>query len=270
MKIHKKISVVILIVLVFLIGNKTRAFANSNEEFFNSNLDIENLIEYINNLDLTEEEVTNISEKSKSITKDIKENASFNDYKLTEIIKIYRNFTSMSKSLKLKIDFSMKNGDFNLKDKSNNNSIFKGNISKIKAYFNVIKNNTELLKTEIFDNIDNKELTEVLTTEVFANKDLVEILEDKIFNNIEDEALVKSIEKVMDGNVSNYGDLKDTDNLGNNEEVKVIQNENNDEYSEDIYSNEINLSNKKSGNNIIITISILVCFVIIISYIKFR
>lgn len=258
MKNYKKISIIILIMLVFLIGVQTRVSANSNEEVLKSNLNIENLIEYINNLDLTEEEVANISEKSKAISKDIKEKASFKDYKLTEIIKIYRNFTSMSKSLKLNIDFSMKNGEFSLKDKSNNNSIFKGNISEIKTYFNAIKNNTELLATEVLANIDNNALTEILETE--------------ILDNIDNEALIESIEELIYENTSSYENLKNNDNLINNKEVKAIQNENNDEDNGYIYNNESNLSSKKLGSNIIITISalVLVCFVIIISYIKFR
>lgn len=258
MKNFKKISVTILIILVFLIGVQSRASANSNEEILKSNLNIENLIKYINNLDLTEEEVANISEKSKAISKDIKEKASFKDYKLTEIIKIYRKFTSMSKSLKLNIDFSMKNGDFNLKDKSNNNSIFKGNISEIKTYFNAIKNNTELLATEVLANIDNEALKDLLETD--------------IFNNIDNEALIESIEEVIYENSISYEKLKNNDNLVNNEEVKVIQNENKDEDNKEIYNNESNLSKKKSGSNIIITIFVLVliCFLSIISYIKFR
>lgn len=273
MKNYKKISIIIVIMLVFLIGNKTRVFASLNEEFFESNLNIENLIEYINNLDLTEEEVTNIAEKSKAISKDIKEKATFKDYKLTEIIRIYRNFTSMSKSLKLNIDFSMKNGEFSLKDESNNNSIFKGNISEIKTYFNAIKNNTELLTKEVLPNIDNKELTKVLTTEVFANIDnkyLIEFLEDEILSNIEDKSLVKSIEEVKYEDTSSYENLQNNENLIDNEEVEII--ENNDEYNEAIHNSKSNLYSNKLGNNIIVTIALLllVSFATIILYIKFR
>ena len=75
MRNSKKILVIILIISVFLIGNKIRVSANSNEEVLKYNLNIENLIEYINNLDLSEEEIENISEKSKTISEDIKEKA---------------------------------------------------------------------------------------------------------------------------------------------------------------------------------------------------
>lgn len=239
MKSGKKISFIILIVLVFLIGDQIRVSANSNEEILKSNLNIENLIEYINNLDLTEEEIQNISEKSKTISEDIKEKASFKDYRLKEIIKIYRNFTSMSNTLKLNIDFSIKNGDFILKDKANGNSIFKGNVSEIKKYFDAIKNNTELLTTEVLANIDN-------------------------------EVLKESIEEVIsENNNSNINEkLSDDDNLSSIDETKITQNDNNIA----IENNENNSSSNKLGSSMIVPTSILVLvfFVIIISYIKFR
>ena len=243
MRNSKKILVIILIISVFLIGNKIRVSANSNEEVLKYNLNIENLIEYINNLDLSEEEIENISEKSKTISQDIKEKASFKDYKITEVIKIYKNFTSISNTLKLNIEFSIKNGDFILKDKANGNSIFKGNVSEIENYFNVIKNNTDLLITEVLANVDN-------------------------------ESLKEKIEDVIYENSNSDKNLRSNDNLSNNEETGIAENNTNlkIENNEDIYSNENSLSSNKLSSNMIIPTSILVLafFVIIISYIKFK
>lgn len=243
MRNSKKILVIILIISVFLIGNKIRVSANSNEEVLKYNLNIENLIEYINNLDLSEEEIENISEKSKTISQDIKEKASFKDYKITEVIKIYKNFTSISNTLKLNIEFSIKNGDFILKDKANGNSIFKGNVSEIENYFNVIKNNTDLLITEVLANVDN-------------------------------ESLKEKIEDVIYENSNSDKNLRSNDNLSNNEETGIAENNTNlkIENNEDIYSNENSLYSNKLSSNIIIPTSILVLafFVIIISYIKFK
>lgn len=243
MKNFKKILVIILIIAVFLIGDQIRVSANSNEDVLKSNLNIENLIEYINNLDLSEEEIENISEKSKTISQDIKEKASFKDYKITEVIKIYKNFTSISNTLKLNIEFSIKNGDFILKDKTNGNSIFKGNVSEIENYFNVIKNNTDLLITEVLANVDN-------------------------------ESLKEKIEDVIYENSNSDKNLRSNDNLSNNEETGIAENNTNlkIENNEDIYSNENSLYSNKLSSNIIIPTSILVLafFVIIISYIKFK
>ncbi|MGG7213803.1 hypothetical protein ACQPUY_09325 [Clostridium nigeriense] len=241
MKKYKKISIIILIMLVFLIGDQIGVYANSDEEVLKSNLNIENLIEYINNLDLSEEEIQNISDKSKTISNDIKVNASFKDYKLTDIIKIYKNFASMSNDLKLNIDFSIKNGDFTLKDKANGNSIFKGNVSEIKKYFEIIKNNTELLTTEVLANIDNETIKEILS-------------EDNV-----------------DGSNENFSTNED---LSVNEETETTKNNNYTtiEGEEDISINEKSSINNKLGSSMIIPTSILVLafLVIIISYIKFR
>ena len=143
----KKNSTVIILfgIIIFLFCNTIKASGNTTNKITEANLGVENLIEYINNIDLTDEKANNISEKSKLISQDIKENAKFTDYKLTEIIRIYRSFTSISNDLNLNIDFSIKNGDFTLKDRANNNSVFKGNIGEIKKYFEALKNNTELL-----------------------------------------------------------------------------------------------------------------------------
>lgn len=245
MKKYKKISIIILIMLVFLIGDQIGVYANSDEEVLKSNLNIENLIEYINNLDLSEEEIQNISDKSKTISNDIKVNASFKDYKLTDIIKIYKNFASMSNDLKLNIDFSIKNGDFTLKDKANGNSIFKGNVSEIKKYFEVIKNNTELLTTEVLANIDNETIKETIK----------EILS----------------EDNVDGSNENFSTNED---LSVNEETETTKNNNYTtiESEEDISINEKSSINNKLGSSMIIPTSILVLafLVIIISYIKFR
>lgn len=245
MKKYKKISIIILIMLVFLIGDQIRVYANSDEEVLKSNLNIENLIEYINNLDLSEEEIQNISDKSKTISNDIKVNASFKDYKLTDIIKIYKNFASMSNDLKLNIDFSIKNGDFTLKDKANGNSIFKGNVSEIKKYFEVIKNNTELLTTEVLANIDNETIKETIK----------EILS----------------EDNVDGSNENFSTNED---LSVNEETETTKNNNYTtiEGEEYISINEKSSINNKLGSSMIIPTSILVLafLVIIISYIKFR
>lgn len=245
MKKYKKISIIILIMLVFLIGDQIGVYANSDEEVLKSNLNIENLIEYINNLDLSEEEIQNISDKSKTISNDIKVNASFKDYKLTDIIKIYKNFASMSNDLKLNIDFSIKNGDFTLKDKANGNSIFKGNVSEIKKYFEVIKNNTELLTTEVLANIDNETIKETIK----------EILS----------------EDNVDGSNENFSTNED---LSVNEETETTKNNNYTtiEGEEYISINEKSSINNKLGSSMIIPTSILVLafLVIIISYIKFR
>lgn len=232
MKAQKKLLIIILGIFIFLICDQIRVSANSEKESIESNLNIENLIEYINNLDLSEEEIKNISEKSKLISEDIKGKSSFKDYKIKEVLKIYKNFNYMAKYLDLDIDFSIKNGDFTLKDKDNGNSIFKGNVSEIKKYFENIKNNTELLTMEVLANVENED----------AKNKIEEVINSITDTNVETENYTQKVEN-------------DDKNIIESEKVSV----------------EDNLINTKA-NNMILPISILAVafFVIVISYIKFR
>lgn len=234
MKTSKKILIVILGIFIFLICDKIRVSANSAKEVFQSNLNIENLIEYINNLDLTKDAMDNISERSQLISEDLKDKISFKDYKVTEIFKIYRNFTSIANDLDLKIDFSVKNGDFTLKDKANGSSIFKGNVNDANNYFKAIKNNTDLLTIEVLSNIDNEDI-----------------------NNIKDD--------VIDNTKINKEETLNNSEAIDNDDKNIIENE------KAKTSIENNLATSKT-NNMILPISILAVafFVIVISYIKFR
>ncbi|MBE6054494.1 MAG: hypothetical protein E7212_11465 [Clostridium sartagoforme] len=234
MKTKSKILIIVFCIFIFLISDQIRVLANSTEVATETNLDVENLIDYINNLDLSSETIESISEKSQAISGDIKENATFKDYKLSDVIRIYKNFTSLANDLDLNIDFSIMNGSFTLKDKANGNSIFKGNIGEIKKYFQAIKGNTNLLTMEVLASIDNEELKskieEYINTEEEANE---EILDEKEETEIDNK--------------------------------NIIENDN----SQQLIDN--NLATSKSSNMTIpISIVVIAFFVIVISYIKMR
>ncbi|WP_288221260.1 hypothetical protein [uncultured Clostridium sp.] len=235
MKKSKIILFIILGIFIFLISDKIRISYNfaisSKIENINTNIDIKNLIDYINNLDLTEEDIEEISEKSKSISEDIKGKTSFKEYKLKEILKIYKNFSVIANSLNLKIDFSIKNGDFTLKEKANGTNIFSGNVSDIKKYFQAIKDNTNISTLEVLASIDSEEILDNI---------------DSNINNTDKEKL-------------NNEDL-------NNNKNDIVENETN---SENI--NKDLLSSKNSINMVIpISILVIAFCVIVISYIKFK
>ena len=235
MKKSKIILFIILGIFIFLICDKIRISYNfaisSKIENINTNIDIKYLIDYINNLDLTEEDIEEISEKSKSISEDIKGKTSFKEYKLKEILKIYKNYSVIANSLNLKIDFSIKNGDFTLKEKANGTNIFSGNVSDIKKYFQAIKDNTNISTLEVLASIDSEEILDNI---------------DSNINNTDKEKL-------------NNEDL-------NNNKNDIVENETN---SENI--NKDLLSSKNSINMVIpISILVIAFCVIVISYIKFK
>lgn len=240
MKNSKKILIVVFIIAVILIGDKIRASASSFTNLLENNLSIDNLIEYINTLDISREEIDEVVDKGKEIADDVKGKESIKDYKITELLRIYKNVTAMAEGLRLDIDFSFKNGDFTLKEKSTKNPIFKGNISGIKSYYEAIKNNSDVLSLDVFSNIDN---TEVVDN--FKNS-----IEDKLSDN-----------ENIDNEIN--------DNIKSNTESKIYHNSSIYEYKKD---NESLLMNNDKTNSNILPFSIYIgCILtIIISYIKFK
>lgn len=240
MKNSKKILIVVFIIAFILIGDKIRASASSFTNLLENNLSIDNLIEYINTLDISREEIDEVVDKGKEISDDVKGKESIKDYKITELLRIYKNVTAMAEGLRLDIDFSFKNGDFTLKEKSTKDPIFKGNISGIKSYYEAIKNNSDVLSLDVFSNIDNTEVVDY-----FKNS-----IEDKLADN-----------ENIDNEIN--------DNIKSNIESKV---NNNSIILENNKENEYLLMNNDNSNSNILPISIYIgCIItIIISYIKFK
>lgn len=238
MKNSKKILIVVFIIAVILIGDKIRASASSFTNLLENNLSIDNLIEYINTLDISREEIDEVVDKGKEITDDVKGKESIKDYKITELLRIYKNVTAMAEGLRLDIDFSFKNGDFTLKEKSTKDPIFKGNISGIKSYYEAIKNNSDVLSLEVFSNIDNSEVV------------------DYFKSSIEDE-------------------LADNENINteiSNKKSDIDSKLDNSTISENNKENEYLLMNNDNSSSNILPISIYIgCILtIIISYIKLK
>ena len=72
MKSKNKVLLVIFGIFIFLICDQIRFSAKSKEKVIESNFNISNLMDSINNIHLPKEEIESIREHSKTITKDIK------------------------------------------------------------------------------------------------------------------------------------------------------------------------------------------------------
>lgn len=249
MKKSKVLLIVILCIFVFLICDKIRISANlttsSKSQNNTSNTNIEDLINYINNLELTKDDVDEISEKGKNITEAIKGKTSFKEYNLKEILSIYKNFNSIANKLNLKIDFSMKSGDFSLKDKTNREDVFSGNIGDIKNYFKAIKENTNITTLEVYSSIFNTELLENLN-EIINNNNELNIISDTEINKEE-----LNNEEIKQNEITDNNKLLDH-NANNSENAILIK------------------DNSNSDMIIPITILVVTFFIIIIAYIKFK
>lgn len=256
MKKSKVLLSIILCIFIFLILDKIRISMDvttlSKSEAVDSKDSIQNLIDYINDLELSKDDIDDISEKGKNISEAIKGKTAFKEFKLKEILSIYKNFNSIANKLDLKVNFSIKNGDFSLKDKHDGNDVFNGNIGDIKKYFKDIKENTNITTLEAFSGIFSKEILEKVN----------EIMSDDTNSNIisNDE-----INKEELNNIVAKNNEQDQTNTTTND-IKSLKEENS------LNSESSTLTNNKSSVDMILPITILIVafFIIIISYIKFK
>lgn len=190
MKKSKVLLFLILAIFIFLICDYMSVSDNfiispkSEEQSYEIN--IQDLIDYINSLELTEDKINEITEDSKTIIEDIKGKTAFSDYKIKEILKIYKNFNNIANNLNLKIDFSIKSGEFTLKEKKNGNEIFTGNVSEVKKYFKYIKDNTAISSLEVFSNIDNENLINNILDKVLSKESNIVISDSEKYTNEND------------------------------------------------------------------------------------
>lgn len=158
MKVSKKIAIIILAISVFLISDIIRVSANTSNDLKSIGLNSESFVEYMNNLDISKEEIEEIVDKGKELSENIKDKTNIKEFKISELVNIYKEITSIANNLNLNIDFSFKDGNFNLKEKNRDDIIFKGNVNDLGKYFEFYKNNTQLFAKEVLGNIDNKEI----------------------------------------------------------------------------------------------------------------
>lgn len=160
MKTSKKILIVIFAISIFLIAERIRVSANTYKDLESIGVNSENLIEYINDLDINKNDIEDILDKGKDLAEDIKDKTNIRDFKLSEILNMYKDVTSIANKLNLNIDFSFKDGNFSIKDKNTNDVIFEDNVNEINKYYELCKDNMQGITKEVLGNINNKEIIE--------------------------------------------------------------------------------------------------------------
>ena len=94
---------------------------------------IENIIRYITNLKLSDEEIKNVLEKANNIVSRIKEKEDYKDFTLTELLNIYDEALNIADELNINLDLSTKK--VVLKDKDSKLTLIKCDIDDIKRYY---------------------------------------------------------------------------------------------------------------------------------------
>ena len=241
MKISKKTAIIILAISIFLISDIIRVSANTSKDLKSIGLNTESFVEYMNNLDISKQDIEEIVDKGKELSENIKDKTNIKDFKISELINIYKEINLIANDLNLNIDFSFKDGNFNLKEKNRDDIIFKGNVNNLGEYFEFYKNNIQLFAKEVLGNIENKEILENI-------------------GDVVEEELGGSKETL--NNVLMIDENEDTNDSRNSEDQNKFSK-----------NNESNYNGSKKGNlGIVFSIFILTgaFFTIMISYIKFR
>lgn len=241
MKISKKTAIIILAISIFLISDIIRVSANTSKDLKSIGLNTESFVEYMNNLDISKQDIEEIVDKGKELSENIKDKTNIKDFKISELINIYKEINLIANDLNLNIDFSFKDGNFNLKEKNRDDIIFKGNVNNLGEYFEFYKNNIQLFAKEVLGNIENKEILENI-------------------GDVVEEELGGSKETL--NNVLMIDENEDTNDSRNSEDQNKFSKNNESNYNE----------SKKGNFGIVFSIFILTgaFFTIMISYIKFR
>ena len=213
MKISKKTAIIILAISIFLISDIIRVSANTSKDLKSIGLNTESFVEYMNNLDISKQDIEEIVDKGKELSENIKDKTNIKDFKISELINIYKEINLIANDLNLNIDFSFKDGNFNLKEKNRDDIIFKGNVNNLGEYFEFYKNNIQLFAKEVLGNIENKEILEnigdVVEEELGGSKEtLNNVLMIDENEDTNDSRNSEDQNKFSKNNESNYNESK--------------------------------------------------------------
>lgn len=120
----------------------------------------ENIETYLENLNISKEDINNIMEEAKEVIRSIQDKNSISDFSFSEIFGLYKKTKGVAKDLNLDFGFSIANKSFTLKDKKNNNVLIEGNISDLENYYDkyvgILQDKESHLETNISKQNNNE------------------------------------------------------------------------------------------------------------------
>ena len=156
---------------------------------------IDNIIRYITNLKLSDEEIKNVLEKANNIVSRVKEKEDYKDFTFTELLNIYDEALNIADELNINLDLSTKK--VVLKDKDSKLTLIKCDIDDIKRYYKNYKESPitskdyEELRNYILENtITNDE--NIKSSEVNNNSNRMSESDNYDKNDLKDEEIAKN------------------------------------------------------------------------------
>ena len=118
----------------------------------------DNIINYITNLKLSDEETKNLLDEANNILSRIKEKEDYSDFTLIELLNIYGEALNIADELNINLDLDLSSKEVVLKDKNSKLTLIKCDIDDVKRYYENYKEapltsqDYEELKSYIIEN----------------------------------------------------------------------------------------------------------------------
>ena len=202
---------------------------------------IDNIINYITNLKLSDEERNNILEKANNIVSRVKEKEDYKDFTITELLNIYDETLDIADELDINLDLDLSTKKVVLKDKDSKLILIKCDIDDIKRYYKNYKESP------------------------ITSKDYEELRNYILENTITNDENIKSSEANNNSNMMIESDNYDKNDLNHEE---IAKNRNLSDNSNSTSNNNENLNKadaiKRENINRVFSIIFLVIFACVV------
>ena len=123
----------------------------------------DNIINYITNLKLSEEETKNLLDEVNNVVSKLKEKEDYSDFTFTELLNIYDEALNIADTLNINFDLDLSTKEVVLKDKDSKLTLIKCNIDDAKKYY-------ENYKESPLTSEDYKQLKSYIAENTIANE----------------------------------------------------------------------------------------------------
>ncbi|WP_195986669.1 hypothetical protein [Clostridium sp. D53t1_180928_C8] len=152
----------------------------------------DNIINYIDNLKLSDKEAKDIVSEANSIISSVKEKGNYSELSFSELLNIYGEALNLAKELNINIDLDLSNKEVVLKDKDSKETLIKCDISDVKKYYENYKESP--LTSKDYDELKNY-ITENTITDSDNGNNSTKLYEIDEYNDSTKNQEIESLDK---------------------------------------------------------------------------
>lgn len=194
----------------------------------------DNIINYITNLKLTNEETKELLEEANNIFLRVKGKDDYSDFTFTELLNIYGEALNIAEELNINLDLDLSSKEVVLKDKDSKLTLIKCNMNDFKRYYEnytespLTSQDYEELKSYIAENTiindENKNSSEstsdsnnIAKSDDYSNSDLND-------NEVDEDSKRSNSSDLNDEEIEKNGNVSDNSNSAenNNESLNTV------------------------------------------------